>query len=355
MRKTGFIVIVIALATLIGLWFDASTFLSSPLKVPAEGMSFEVKQGSNLTRVAHMLSREGVLKKPRYLIWYARWIRHADKISIGEYHIDPGTTPKTLLTNLLEGKVIQYSITLVDGWTFAQALQVIRDNPYLEHRLQGLSPTQIMDKLGHPGENPEGRFMPDTYNFPRGLSDLVFLQRAYDMMQEYLKQAWGERDVGLPLKTPYQALILASIVEKETGLAKDRPEIAGVFIRRLQKNMRLQSDPTIIYGMGDEYKGNIRRQDLRRDNPYNTYERAGLPPTPIALPGRAAIQAVLHPAGGDALYFVSRGDGSHQFSATLEEHNKAVIKYQLKGRAKPFSSFRNNSGNKQQEEGNSRQ
>jgi len=330
MRKFRFIFFVLALVIPLWLWFDVSVFLSSPLHVPADGLNIEVKQGSNLTRVAHMLAKQGVLDKPRYLTLYAHWIQHANKISVGEYHIEPGATPKTLLQQLVEGKVIQYSITLVDGWTFAQALEVVRNNPHLEHRLQGMSPKAIMDKLGHPGENPEGWFMPDTYNFPRGLTDITFLQRAYDMMRDYLDQAWAGRDVGIPLKTPYEALILASIVEKETGLAAERPVIAGVFTRRLRKHMRLQSDPTVIYGMGDSYKGDIRWRDLRADNPYNTYQRGGLPPTPIALPSRAAIDAVLHPADGDALYFVSRGDGSHKFSATLEEHNLAVDKYQRK-------------------------
>ena len=182
--------------------------------------------------------------------------------------------------------------------------------------------------------------MADTYYYPRGLSDVDLLKRSYEAMTNYLAEKWPERDVGLPVKTPYEALILASIVEKETGLASERGMIAGVFSRRLQKNMRLQSDPTVIYGMGEQYQGNIRRRDLNADNPYNTYQRFGLPPTPIALPGRDAIDAVLHPQEGDALYFVSKGDGSHYFSATLEEHNEAVIQYQLKGRKKPFSSYR---------------
>jgi UPF0755 protein len=248
----------------------------------------------------------------------------------------------------VEGKVIQYSITLVDGWTFAQALEVVQSNPYLVHRLEGLDADTIMARLGYAGQHPEGRFMPDTYFFPRGLTDIAFLQRAYQAMQSYLDTAWRSRDVGIPVHTPYEALILASIVEKETGLASERRAIAGVFSRRLIKHMRLQSDPTVIYGMGDSYKGNIRRRDLHSDNAYNTYQHAGLPPTPIALPSRDAIDAVLHPEEGDALYFVSRGDGSHKFSATLEEHNQAVIKYQLKGKIKPFSSFTPSSKSKQE-------
>lgn len=339
MRKLGISVVILTVAVVLWLWYDVSHFLSAPLSLPQEGMQIEVSHGSNLTRVARMLAEQGILSRPRYLLWYAHWIQHANKISVGEYHIAPGTTPKMLLTQLVEGKVIQYSITLVDGWTFAQALEVVQANPHLIHELEGLDPATIMARLGYAGQHPEGRFMPDTYFFPRGTTDIAFLQRAYQAMQSYLENAWRSRDVGIPIQTPYEALILASIVEKETGLPEERRAIAGVFSRRLLKHMRLQSDPTVIYGMGDSYKGNIRRRDLHSDNAYNTYQHAGLPPTPIALPGRDAIDAVLHPEEGDTLYFVSRGDGSHKFSATLEEHNQAVIKYQLKGRAKPFSSF----------------
>ena len=196
-----------------------------------------------------------------------------------------------------------------------------------------------MERLGHAGEHPEGRFLPDTYHFPKNLTDVAFLKRAYDAMTQTLAREWEGRAVGLPLKTPYEALILASIVEKETGLASERQAIAGVFVRRLNKGMRLQTDPTVIYGMGDRYKGNIRKSDLQEDTPYNTYRRFGLPPTPIAMPGRDAIHATLHPDDSKNIYFVSRGDGSHHFSATLEEHNNAVIKYQLKGRKRPFSSY----------------
>lgn len=340
MRKIVYTVVVLVAAMSLWLWYDVSHFLASPMALPAEGIKIEVDQGSNLTRVARQLAAQGILSRPRYLVWYAQWIRRNAKISVGEYHLARGTTPEMLLTQLTEGKVIQYSITLVDGWTFAQAMEVIQKNPYLIHRLEGLDADAIMARLGHAGQHPEGRFMPDTYNFPRGLTDIAFLQRAYEAMQQYLAQAWRTRDVGLPLHSPYEALILASIVEKETGLASERRAIAGVFTQRLIKHMRLQSDPTVIYGMGEKYKGNIRRRDLLSDTAYNTYKHAGLPPTPIALPSRDAIDAVLHPAEGDALYFVSRGDGSHKFSATLEEHNRAVIKYQLKGKRKPFSSYK---------------
>lgn len=340
MRKFVLITIMLMGAAGMWLWYDVSQFLISPLSLPPEGMNVDVKAGSNLTHVARQLAKDGVLSKPRYMVWYAHWILRDTKLSVGEYHLTQGMTVRELLHQLLEGKVIQYSITLVDGWTFAEAMDVVEKSPYLEHQLKGLDDKAIMVRLGHPGQHPEGRFMPDTYNFPRGMTDIAFLQRAYDAMQAFLTKAWQGRDVGLPLQTPYEALTLASIVEKETGLESERRAIAGVFIRRLEKHMRLQSDPTVIYGMGDKYKGNIRRRDLQTKNDYNTYKISGLPPTPIALPGRDAISAVMHPEEGDALYFVSRGDGSHKFSATLEEHNNAVIKYQLKGRQKPFSSYK---------------
>lgn len=331
MRKVVVPVVIVLAGIGMWLWHDINHVLNSPLSLSQTGLTLDVDPGSNLTRVAHKLAEQGVLHKPRYLVLYAHWIRRDTKINVGEYHLSQGMTPKELLNQLLEGKVIQYSITLVDGWTFAQALQVVEGNPHLIHDLQGLSPDAIMARLGHPGQHAEGRFLPDTYYFPRGTTDIAFLQRAYDAMQQYLTKVWPSRDLGIPVQTPYQALILASIVEKETALASERPKIAGVFSRRLRRHMRLQSDPTVIYGMGKKYKGDIRWRDLRSKSPYNTYEHAGLPPTPIALPSRAAIDAVLHPADGDALYFVSRGDGSHKFSDTLAEHNRAVFKYQIKG------------------------
>jgi len=238
-------------------------------------------------------------------------------------------TSESLLQLLLSGKSIAYKITIPEGWTFDLILQALRDSPEIEHTLEGLSEKAILIKLGMQEEHPEGWFFPDTYSFPRGSKDLAFLQRAHKKMRQVLQTEWQNRDQGLPLNNAYEALILASIVEKETGLATERPEIAGVFIRRLKKGMKLQTDPTVIYGMGDRYQGNIRRRDLRQNPPYNTYVHSGLTPTPICLPGKDAIHAVLHPAAGKSLYFVARGDGSHQFSATLKQHNAAVRKYQL--------------------------
>ena len=211
-------------------------------------------------------------------------------------------------------------------------MEAVRHHPKIQQTLEGLSDAEIMDRLGHPDENPEGRFFPDTYHFPRGTTDVVFLQRAYATMARRLDEAWRQRAPDLPLKTPYQALILASIIEKETGLPEERPAIAGVFIRRLRKGMRLQTDPTVIYGLGESCDGELRRRDLRRDTPYNTYVHKGLTPTPIALPGAGSLRAAVNPAPGDALYFVATGNGGHVFSNTLKEHNRAVRKYQLRRR-----------------------
>ncbi len=320
------------------LWNDYRIFLQTPMTV--QPLSYTLEAGANLTRVVRDLAQQGVITKPRYLLFYARLQGNANRIGTGEYLLDAGTTPAEFYQQLVEGKVVQHALTIVEGWSFRQMMGALNAHPQIKHSLANASDAQIMDAIDHMGEHPEGRFLPDTWHFPRGMSDVDFLRRAYAAMQAYLNHAWESRDMSLPLKTPYEALILASIVEKETGLASERPAIAGVFIRRLQKRIRLQTDPTVIYGMGARYKGNIRRSDLKRDTPYNTYRRHGLPPTPIALPGRAAIQAALHPEPGKALYFVARGDGSHYFSATLEEHNRAVIKYQLKGRKRSFSSYK---------------
>ncbi len=320
------------------LWWDYSAFLDNPLRLPEAGLELRVEPGQTLTGVARRLGREGVLEHPGYLLWHARW-RGRTTIQAGEYRLAPGTTPVRLLEQLTRGEVIQYSLTVVEGWTFRQLMEAVNAHEALDHTLGEADAATVMARLGRPGEHPEGRFLPDTYHFPRGTTDVEFLRRAYRAMERVLAEEWEQRAVGLPLRTPYEALILASIVEKETGLASERAAIAGVFIRRLQRGMRLQSDPTVIYGLGARFDGNLRRADLRRDTPYNTYRRRGLPPTPIALPGRAAIHATLHPEEGDAVYFVSRGDGSHHFSATLEEHNEAVIRYQLKGRRRAFSSY----------------
>jgi len=324
------------------IWWDYKNYLNSPLLIENETITVKVMQGDNLTRLLFRLKEQDVITKPKYLLWYARLFSNPNKLHIGEYQFSRDDTPLSLIENFLSGKVKLYSLTFIEGWNFSQVLNEMNKNNYIKHNLKGLTNTQIMEKLGYEGIHPEGRFMPDTYRFPLGTSDTSLLKHAYEAMSQYLSEKWPNRDVGLPLKSPYDALTLASIVEKETGLASERKQIAGVFVRRLLIRMRLQTDPTVIYGMGDKFKGNIKRRDLKKDTPYNTYRRFGLPPTPIAMPSREAIDAVLHPEDGDALYFVAKGDGSHYFSSTLKEHNNAVIKYQLKGRKRSFSSYKKN-------------
>lgn len=306
--------------------------LDEPLSVPAEGFGYVLPPGTSLNRVARDLAASGVLANPRALAVYARWHDLAGRIKAGEYRIAPGTTPIALLDQFVAGRVVQHALTVVEGWTFEQMLQAIAADERLEHTLTGLSNEAIMSRIGLAGVHPEGRFFADTYYFPRGTSDADFLRRAYGAMADFLADAWAGREPGLPLKSPDEALILASIVEKETGAAVERPRIAGVFVERLRKGMRLETDPTVIYGMGDAFDGNLRRRDLRTDTPYNTYTRKGLPPTPIAIPGPDAIRAALHPHSDGALFFVSKGDGSHHFSATYEEHQQAVNRYQKRRR-----------------------
>ena len=331
----GLLVLVVALG---GAWFKFDSYKDAPLSGSDEVVYYTVKPGSSVKTIAKALAAENIIEHPRLFEWFARLEGLAQRIQVGEYAIDGDMTPRQLLSDMVTGKVVQYPMTIIEGWNFKQLRAFLAQNEALQHTLEGLSDAQVMSKIGFPGEHPEGRFLPDTYHFPRGTTDVAFLKRAHQMMDEKLAQLWEARAEGLPIKTPYQALILASIIEKETGLASERPEIAGVFVRRLRKGMRLQTDPTVIYGMGELYQGNIRRRDLRRDTPYNTYTRHGLPPTPIALPSAAAIEAALNPLAGETFYFVARGDGSHAFSVTLVEHNNAVIKYQLKGRKRAFSS-----------------
>lgn len=316
------------------LGFGYQSFLSAPLLVSEEGARVEVRPGASLTAVARQLEHDGYIDSARYFVWMARLSDSTHQIRAGEYRIDRGMTARQLLQAMVEGRVQLYALTLVEGWNFRQVMDAVRTSPYLIQTLVGLTDGEVMARLGYADEHPEGRFFPDTYHFPRGLSDVEFLRRAYRQMSEVLAYEWERRSEGLPLRTPDEALVLASIIEKETAVPAERGAIAGVFVRRLQKRIRLQTDPTVIYGMGLDFDGNLRRRDLTTDTPYNTYTRHGLPPTPIAMPGRDSIHAALHPAPGEALYFVARGDGSHHFSATLEEHNRAVLHYQL-GRGSP--------------------
>ena len=327
-RLIGLLVIVASL--LAGwAWMAYKAFLTTPLTL-TESTIYVVEQGASLTSIARDLEQAGLIANAQHLRWYGRYTGQASKIRAGEYRLTSDLVPDTLLALLVSGRSIDYSLTLLEGWNIRQVRAAVAAHDVLTHTLEDVDDAELMARLGRAGEHPEGRFFPDTYRFPRGTSDLDFLRRALDTMDRELEKAWAERAEGLPLKTSYEALILASIVEKETGQPDERDTIAGVFTRRLQKGMKLQTDPTVIYGMGERFDGNIRRKDLREDTPYNTYVHFGLPPTPIAMPGRDALHAAVNPAPGKALYFVSKGDGSHAFSATLKEHNAAVAKYQLK-------------------------
>ena len=307
-------------------------FTQRPLAIPENGLLYELYPGTSVINLANDMTKAGYIDHPRYLRILAEYHGVTKSLKAGEYEIAYGSTPADLLFMFTKGKAIDHSLTIIEGWNIYQVLAAVDAHNELVHTLNGLSPKIIMEKLGHPGEHPEGRFYPDTYHFPRGTTDAAFLERAYQRLRSILKKQWQVRNKNLPLQSPFEALILASIVEKETGKASERPLIAGVFIRRLAKGMRLQTDPTVIYGMGNTFNGNISRRDLATDTPYNTYLHTGLPPTPICMPGEAAINAALHPAKGKALYFVARGNGSHYFSATLEEHNIAVRRFQIKKR-----------------------
>jgi UPF0755 protein len=304
------------------------TSMSEPISLNKAEV-IKVVSGDSLKSIANKLVADGFIAQPYYFMYEARRNNQADKLQVGEYEVAPGDSPRDLLAKLVTGKVIQYSLTLVEGWNFLQILSAIKINPVISQTLDAADPSSVMANLGYSDIHPEGNFFPDTYHFPSGTTDVEFLKRAYESMQQVLKEEWQHRATGLPYTKPYEALIMASIIEKETGVEHERGEISGVFVRRLEKNMLLQTDPTVIYAMGPDFDGNIRRKDLAFDSPYNTYRYKGLPPTPIASPGRAAIQAALHPESGTSLYFVAKGDGSHYFSDSLDEHNQAVRRYQL--------------------------
>ncbi|MBP1472929.1 endolytic transglycosylase MltG [Frateuria sp. MAH-13] len=330
-RILGWLVLLAMLAALVAGWYDFERFSRTPLTVGPQRQTLDVERGSSLRGIVAQLRSRNLTRAPS-LYWrvLAERMRVADRLHAGEYALDPGVTPGQLLDAMAAGRVLQRDFTIVDGWTFRQLREALAKVPTLRHDDAALDDAEIMRRIGAPGEKPEGRFLPETYAYVKGDGDLDILKRAHQAMVRALAELWPGRDKNLPLATPYEALILASIVEKETGRADERPRIAGVFVRRLENHMLLQTDPAVIYGMGEAYAGNIRRSDLLADTPYNTYLHAGLPPTPIALPGRPAIQAALHPAPGKALYFVARGDGSHVFASSLAEHNRNVACYQLK-------------------------
>jgi UPF0755 protein len=318
------------------IWLNLRS-LDEPLQVAAP-LTFKVPQGSRLAQVTGTLAARGVLARPRALVLYARWKGIASAIKAGEYEIDPGVTPRDLLDKLVTGQVLLHSLTIVDGWRVQDLLAAMRRNPDLLVTLPATS-VDVMEKLGMPAVNAEGQFLPETYRFPGGTADVEILRQAHAALARTLNEAWMNRDLGVPLKNIDELLVMASIVEKESGRPDELPKIAGLYLHRLKIGMRLQADPTVIYGLGDSYDGDLHTIDLRTDGPYNTYTRTGLPPTAIALPSAAAIEATAHPENTDALYFVAsgRGDGSHVFSATLGEHNAAVAQYLARQRQRAAS------------------
>ncbi len=325
------------LGVLIGAGADAWLQLNSPLLLN-QPTTVELETGQRLASLARKLDQRGLFANTRqrcYLVIYARLHGEAAALRAGEYALDPGVSPLGLLAVLTSGKTVLHELRLVDGWRFTQAWKLIQADPNLVHTLADADDAAIMQAIGRAGVNPEGRFFPDTYRFPKRTTDVSFLRTAAAAMDRVLAAEWAARAPNLQYTTPGQALTMATLVEKESAAPAERPVIAGVFLRRLKIGMRLQTDPAVIYGLGDSYDGTIHTDDLRTDTPYNTYTRDGLPPTPICLPGREAIHAALHPDDGTTLYFVAKGDGTHQFSSTLEEHNAAVMRYQIKPHQHP--------------------
>lgn len=329
MRKFVWLALAAAVTASIFAGWLVLRFLQSPVTVPEDGLTYEIRPGSSFTTISRELGELGVISQPEVFRWYGRLTGRAGRVHAGEYRIEAGLTPEALLESFVSGNVILHAFTIVEGWTFRILVDRLTAHPAIEATVDADDWPALREALQAEAEHPEGLFLPETYRFPRHTRDIEILRQSYAMMQSTLADAWERRAEGLPLATPYEALILASIIEKETALPDERGRIAGVFVRRLEKGMRLQTDPTVIYGAGRDFDGNITRQDLRTDTPYNTYTRRGLPPTPIALPGRAAIEAAVNPAPGTALYFVATGlgDGSHEFSETREEHDAAVRRY----------------------------
>lgn len=323
-------------ATVAAVAWDGQRALTAPLPIADEHVVV-FERGWSLARLVTALQQAGHFPDDRTAVYLRGWVRLQDagaRLKAGEYVLRPGTTPLGLVEQLVAGRVREYAFTIVEGWNLRELLAAIHDESSLRKTLDTsdgalAAGRQVMAALGAADVHPEGQFLPETYRYTRGATDLDLLRRAHAAMQQAMDAIWAQRVDDLPIETPYEMLTLASIIEKETGKASERRQIAGVFARRLQRGMRLQTDPTVIYGLGEDFDGDIRYRDLRTDTPYNSYTRGGLPPSPICMPGEAALAAAVDPAAGDALYFVSRGDGSHVFSATLAEHNKAVRRYQL--------------------------
>lgn len=322
------ILLIISVAGGLG-WHDYQRALNTPAII-SRPILIEVEKGDSLNQISNKLLAQKVDFKPLWLKIIAVQENAVTKLKTGEYELAPGLTIPEILNQFVLGKTRQYAITFPEGWSVKEMLQEVEKNPNLEHTMRSVDSEALMHLIGAEIKHPEGMFFPDTYFFEKHTADVAILKRAYNKMQSVLKQEWQRKAEPLPFKTPYEALILASIVEKETAVVAERSLIAGVFIRRLQAGMLLQTDPTVIYGMGENYYGNISFNDLKTVTPYNTYVIRGLPPTPIAMPGRDAIYAALHPDNSNSLYFVARGDGTHEFSSTLKDHNLAVDSFQKK-------------------------
>ena len=320
--------VILLLAATLGTAVSMIYFLLTPITLPNTPYEFDVKSGISMKGVAQQFAQAGVIRQPFTFTFAARLSGKGSALKAGNYELASALTPWELLQKITKGDVSQAQVKFIEGWNFKQVRQALDKEPDLQHDTRGLSDAEIMAKLGLPQQHPEGRFFPDTYFFSSGMSDLAILARAHKLMQSHLESVWRERAPNLPYRNMDEMLIMASIVEKETGQAAERPTIAGVFVNRLRIGMLLQTDPTVIYGLGQSFDGNLRKRDLLTDTPYNTYTRAGLPPSPIAMPGIEALRAAVKPAATNALYFVGRGDGTHKFSSSLEEHNQAVNKYQ---------------------------
>ena len=332
MKRVTSVIAVLALAAIVvtGIAFArVSSFLDTPVGLAEETVPFSIPQGASFGSVATELEQQGIIDSSRMLRIYARWSDQAGKIQAGEYVIANDTTPRKILEQFTSGAVKLYSFTIIEGWNRWDLLKALHTHPQIDATLTDEDWPALLEQFGADTSHPEGLFLPETYHFPNETSDRTVLQQAYELLQQALAEEWADRSEASIVETPYEALVLASIIEKETARVDERKRIAGVFTRRLEKRMRLQTDPTVIYGIGRDFNGNLTRKDLRTATPYNTYTQRGLPPTPIAMPGRAAIHAALHPADGDEIYFVATGlpDGSHKFSVTKEEHDAAVAEY----------------------------
>ena len=337
--KKIFLMLLIISLTICGwLGFTWWSFLGTPLIAKnAQSQNFVFAEGSSVKKAALSLKQQGLIKYPIFFTLSVRLSGKEHNLQAGEYVIEPGMTPRDLIDKMVKGDVLLHSFTIVEGWTFSQMIDALNKEQNVKHTIQGLKPEEIMERIGAPGEIPEGRFASDTYLFRAKTDDIYLLINAYNLMQKRLYNAWNNRSKDLPYNCPYEALIVASMIEKETALAKERTIISGVILRRLKKGMLLQVDPTVIYGLGEKYSGKLSKNDLTVDTPHNTYTRKGLPPSPIAMPSEDSIIAALHPDHGTSLYYVSKGDGSHEFSNTHEEQVKAIKKY-IRGQAQQSES-----------------